>query len=290
MKKMLLLFGISVLTLACSGDDGGGCGVANASEKTSSAFQNGCGMAVSPRGRIAVTVYNGGYGQPGQVKIFENLAALKANDVQVTLEVTAPEAVAFDSEENLYVAETEAVAGVRVYNSNDYYFILNRVIQLNFVNPRGLAVDSEDRLYVCDDGNGRIVRFNNPTTSNDFVELTNQGAGVKGIAISGNKMYVTNYGLNRVTAYEIGPDAAVINATLGFVTVEKATDISAKGNKIVVTSFDTGKITVLSGCDFSDANKKEFGLGQCFGTAFLNGGKVLGAFYAEGLVTELAVN
>lgn len=290
MKKTFLFFGIALLVISCSGDDADGCATANASEKATTPFNNACGMAVSKTGRIAITIYNGGYGQPGEVQVFENLAALKANDPQTTLAVTAPEAVAFDSDENLYVAETEAVAGVKVYQSNDYYFILNRTIQIGFVNPRGLAVDSQDRLYVCDDGNGRVVRFNDPLTNNEFVELDGLGAGVKGIALNGNKLYVTNYALNRVTQLEIGPGDEMAAVIVGEANVEKATDVATKGNKVVVTSFDTGKMTLLSNCDFSDENKKEFSFGGCFGTAFLSGGKLLGAFYAEDVVKEVSVN
>ncbi|MBD3582991.1 NHL repeat-containing protein [Flavobacterium selenitireducens] len=290
MKKILLCLAAALSLISCSGDDAAGCDAANASEKAATPFANGCGMAVSRTGRIAITVYNGGYGQAGTVQVFKNLAALKANDPQTTLMVTAPEAVAFDSDENLYVAETEAVAGVKVYQSNDYYFILNRTIQVGFVNPRGLAVDSQDRLYVCDDGNGRVVRFNNPLESNDFVELDGMGAGVKGIAINKDKLYVTNYNLNRVTQLEIGPGAEMAAVVTGEAEIEKATDVTTKGNKVVVTSFDSGKMTVLSNCDFSDEIKKEFSFGGCFGTAFLSGGKLLGAFYAEDAVKEISVN
>lgn len=291
MKKLVCVLGLGAAMLSCSSDEDGGCGLAKASEKAGTPFTNGCGIAVSKSGRIAITVYNGGYGQPGEVRIYESYADLKAGNVQNTLEgVTAPEAVVFDSDENLFVAETEAVAGIRVYNSNDYYFLYSRTIQIGFNNPRGLAIDDQDRLYVADDGNGRIVRFDEPMTSDANIQLNNIGTGLKGIAIAGNKMYVTNYNLNNVTAYELGQET-VIDANLGQVAVQGATDVSAKGNKVVVTSYATGKMTVLSGCDFSADKKNEYdAFGPCYGTAFVNGGKLIGAFYGQASVKEIGIN
>jgi len=289
MKRTLLYFGIALLAVACANDDGESCSVPVATEKNATPFTNGCGMAVSKSGRIAITVYNGGYGQPGAVHVYKDYDALLIDDRQTSLVVTAPEAVAFDSQENLYVAETEAVAGVKVYQSNDYYFVLNRTIQIGFNNPRGLAIDDQDRLYVCDDGNGRVVLFNNPLTSDEHGIAQGFGGGIKGIAVKGDRLYVTNYGLNRVSQFRITPGDEMAVVGTGEATVEKATDISLSSNKIVVTSFDTGKMTLFSDCDFSNENKKEFSLGSCFGTAFLKGGKLLGAFYNEDVIKEIAV-
>lgn len=295
MKKLFALLVLSILTISCSGDDSGSgsCGVAKLTAANGVDFTRPCAIAVSKSGMVAVSAYNGfvnGYGAVAEIKVAKSYADFKNGTDIITLTATAPEAMAFDSEDNLYVSETEQIAGIKVFERLGGNYVYKKTIQSNFNNPRGLAFNDQDQLFMADDGTGRIIRFDNPFNSNAYVTLGNWDSGIKGIAIRDNVMYITNYTSGVVSRNLLKEDGSfdVLN---GGVDVPMATDVSVRGNKIIVTSFAGSTITVFSDCDFSDENKQSYStLGKCFGTAFLSNGKVIGAMLDENTVRTLNVN
>lgn len=286
-----LLIGLTIL-VSCSKDDDNAapvdlCAVANVQQESNYDSSNPCAIAVSNSGIIAVSAYNGGYGVNAIIKIYTNYDNFKNGVVKSSLEAIAPEAMAFDNDNNLYVSETESVAGIKVFDHiGDGAFAYKKTIQDNFNNPRGLAFDNQNRLFLADDGTGRIIRFDNPFNSNTYSTIGNWDTGIKGIAIRDNMMYVTNYTSGRVSQNRLKADGTLDELTAA-VDFLKATDISIRGNRIIVTSYDTGKLGVFTACDFSDDKVKMYdNLGPAFGTGFINDAILLAATSGSDKVTQ----
>lgn len=292
MKQLtLLIAGLSLLA-SCSGDDDNpapdACALANLAPQSTYNQNNPCAIAVSPNGMIAVSEYNG-YQAAALIRIYTSYDNFKNGVVRSSLNATSPEAMAFDADNNLYVSETELVAGIKVFDHvGDGAFAVKKTIQDDFVNPRGLAFDGQGRLFLADDGTGRIIRFDDPFNSNNHATIGSWDQGVKAVAIQGNIMYVANYNTSTVSRNVLKADGTleIINAGVEF---EKATDLSFNGNRVIITSFDTGKMAVLSDCNFGESNMRVYDdLGPTFGTAFV-GGDLLGATNNSDKVTQFRI-
>ena len=259
MKQLtLLIAGLSLLA-SCSGDDDNpapdACALANLTPQSTYNQNNPCAIAVSPNGMIAVSEYNG-YQAAALIRIYTSYDNFKNGVVRSSLNATSPEAMAFDADNNLYVSETELVAGIKVFDHvGDGAFAVKKTIQDDFVNPRGLAFDGQGRLFLADDGTGRIIRFDDPFNSNNHATIGSWDQGVKAVAIQGNIMYVANYNTSTVSRNVLKADGTleIINAGVEF---EKATDLSFNGNRVIITSFDTGKMAILSDCNFGESNMR----------------------------------
>lgn len=291
--KKLSIFLAALLLASCSEDDNTTpavnlCALPLPSAQSTNDISNPCAIAVSPSGMIAVSAYNGGYGAAADIKIYTSLQNFQSGTVKATLNAIAPEAMVFDADDNLYVAETEQIAGIKVYDHiGDGAFSFKKTIQDDFSNPRGLAFDSEGRLFLADDGTGRIIRFDDPFNSNAHVTIGNWDVGVKGIAIQDNVMYVTNYVTGSVSRNTLKADGSFEELTHA-INFEKATDVSFSGKRVIVTSYETGKVAVCSECAFGDENKVTYdNLGKIFGTAFANNGLLLAATYDLDKVTQI---
>jgi len=294
MKTMGILLAIALL-IACSKEDDNTtavnlCALPLPSVQTAFDVANPCAIAVSPSGMIAVSAYNGGYGADAQIKIYTSLADFQAGTIKSTVNAISPEALAFDADNNLYVAETEQVAGIKVFDHiGDGAFAVKKTIQDDFMNPRGLAFDGQGRLFLADDDTGRIIRFDDPFNSNAHVTIGNWDAGVKGLAIQGNVMYVTNYDTGSVSRNTLKADGSFELLT-NSIHFDKATDVSFNGTRIVMSSYETGKVVVSSDCAFGDSNKVVYdNLGKIFGTAFANNGLLLAATYDLDKVTQIVL-
>ena len=280
-----------------NGDDGPGvnnCALSELTAGETKNFNNPCAIAVSPSGMVAVSAYNGfdiDYAILADVKVALSYEDYKAGNYVASLQAISPEAMAFDDDDNLYIAETEGVAGITIYkkaaNNNYNYF---KTIQNNFVNPRGLAIDDQNRLYMANDGTGKILRFDDPLNSNGFEIVGNYNEGIKGVAIKGNIMYVTNFTTNYVTRSRLNDDGS-LDELVGGVTVSHATDISVRGNKVIVTSYADSSITVFSDCEFTNENKTVYNnLGKIFGTAFISDTKILAASHDANYTMVIELN
>jgi len=293
MKKLNVLLIALWLTASCSKDDDNTTEAVNLCAIPSVAPQNAydnskpCSIAVSRSGMIAVGAYNG-YGLNAEIKIYTSYQNFSNGIVKSTLTAVSPEAMAFDADNNLYVSETEIVAGIKVYDHiGDGAFAVKKTIQDDFNNPRGLAFDAQGRLFLADDGTGRIIRFDNPFNSDAHVTIGNWDPGIKALAIQGNVMYVANYVTNSVSRNTLKPDGTSGGLTHA-IDFDKATDLSFNGTRIVVTSFDSGKLGVFSECNFSDGNGIIYdNLNANFGTAFINNNIVLAATHDANKVTQL---
>lgn len=299
MKKVFNLFALAVLMVSCNGDDDSGssnCGVKKLAENETAGYDNPCAIAVSKTGRVAITRFNGFasgqyvYGTLGKVFIFNSLQDYYTGNALGVFDVYAPEAVAFDEDDNIYVSETEQVAGIAIYKKNGEGYVYHKTIQDDFNNPRGLAFDEQNRLYLADDGTGRIIRFDDPLNSNNHVTIGNWDVGIKGLAIRGSTMYVTNYNSGVVSRNQLNADGS-FNILDAAADIVKATDVSVRGNVVVVTSYDNGTINVLSDCDFNEENMTTYDdLGQCFGAGFISNGEMIGAFLSADQVRAYDVN
>ena len=274
MKNFISFLILAAFTVSCSDDDSNSNPVADAcallgiTENTATVQNNPCAIAVSPAGYIAVSEFNGGYGTSAKIRIYTSYDNFKSGTLKQELTAIAPEAMAFDKDNNLYISETEQVAGIKIYDHiGDGAYAYKKVIQDDFNNPRGLAFDGQNRLYLADDGTGRIIRFNDPFNSDVHATIGNWDAGIKGLAINGNIMYVTNYNSNLVSR-NVLKDNGTLSTLDAAVNIPKATDVSVNGNTVVITSYENNSVTVFSNCNFSDASKNTY-TGKVLGTAFV---------------------
>ena len=171
-------------------------------------FQHPCGIALSPKtGELAVSAYPGGYAQKGDVAVFASLGAFLTQNQAATFvysDAKAPEALAFDKDGNLFIAETEGTAGITLLKkgTGGGYTKL-KTIQGGFNNPRGMAFHPDGSLFLCDDGNGRVVRFKNPIASDAFLPVITGLGSPKGIAYSNNSLFIAEYSSNRISQWTI---------------------------------------------------------------------------------------
>ncbi len=296
-KITIFILGFIFLN-SCSGDDSStpqqpSCDKLSLNSVSDNNFAKTCGIAIDHNGTIAISTYNGfteGYGAEANIYLASNLSNLFAGNYMQVLVATAPEALAFDKDGNLYVSETEAVAGIKVFKKEGNDYIHHKTIQSGFNNPRGLAFDNQNRLYLADDGNGRIVRFNDPFSSNDFEIIATPGVGVKGVAINGDYLYVANFNQGTVSQSKIESDGS-LGLEVAKINVDQAIDVSANDGKIVITSYEKGSSVLVRACNFTNEGKTEyFDLGKTFGTIILDDSSVLCAVFGDGKIKSYQLN
>ena len=120
-----------------------------------------------------------------------------------------PRGFAFDSFENIYIANTGA-DNILKYDSNGNYITnigFSGIDDGALLGPSALALDNDDKLYVADTGNNRIAVFNNDGEFLLAFASTGEGDGElfrpSGIAINGNSVYVADTGNARIVEFDI---------------------------------------------------------------------------------------
>ncbi len=190
-------------------------------------FQHPCGIAVSPKnGEVAISAYSGGYALKGDVIVFASLAAFLTQNQAATYvykEAKAPEALAFDKDGNLFIAETEGTAGITILKKMQVGYYPLKTIQGGLNNPRGMAFDNAGNLFLCDDGNNRVVRFRAPLTSDVYEPVITGLGSPKGIAVSNNRLFIAEYSGNRISQWKIDS----FSAPVATVAVASPVDIAA---------------------------------------------------------------
>ena len=178
----------------------------------------------------------------GAVSTFAGSAAMgSADNATATMaSFNAPQGIAVDSDNNVYVADTgnhvirRIAAGTTVggavstFAGSTMGFADNATAtDAQFKAPQGLAVDSDNNVYVADTGNHRIRRIAAGSTTGDAV-TTVAGGGTagfmdgaptaaqfnspRGIAVRGTTIYVsdtTNHRIRRIGAQATTPPPPV---------------------------------------------------------------------------------
>lgn len=272
----LFLFGMMI---SCSSDDESSnndgdnnpdpavCEIPDITANTYKNFTNPCAIAVSADGRIAITTYNGfeqGYGAQGVTKIWTSYTVFANNQPPViTFNNVAAEGVAFDSNGNLFITETEQVAGVAVYLKNQNGYTFSHTIQGNLNNPRGITFDN-GKLYIADDGNSRIVSVQNPASPNYLIqnEFTTNGS-VKAITADSENFYYVQFEENNVVK------RSKTDGNIESLTVTNPVDITLHDGNLYVTSPTSKKLTVISAEIFSEECMEAMdGFDASFATAY----------------------
>ncbi len=190
-------------------------------------FQHPCGIAISPKtGELAISAYSGGYAQKGDVIVFASPAAFLTQNqagTYVYKEAKAPEALAFDKDGNLFIAETEGTAGITILKKSGVGYSRLKTIQGGLNNPRGMAFDNAGNLFLCDDGNNRVVRFKAPLTSDVYEPVITGLGSPKGIAVSNNRLFIAEYSGNKISQWKIDS----FSAPVATVAVANPVDIAA---------------------------------------------------------------
>jgi len=173
------------------------------------------GIAIAPNGRLFVAIWgndgnDGNAYRQGAVWSWPNAAALLAgNAPDVVLgqsgaaQISNPEAVAVDSSNRLYVADTYKHR-VLVYNSvtttgQQPNFIFgsqgnSSALENKFQFTRGMAVDGQNHLFVTDTFNNRVLVYNLPIASNNPTPIA-QFSGLSGpraVAARGTDVYIAD--------------------------------------------------------------------------------------------------
>ena len=188
-------------------------------------------IAISNGESVAVVGHGwGSYGAAGPVKIWNNLTrfmmGLNPTD---TFSVTAPEGIAFDDSGYLYVVQTQRRdSNILIYNPALHlvHVISNDTASaLSWFNPRGVAIDSAQNLYVVSGdsvnssgadvaGTGKLVKISHPrAAATKSVLLTGLNAP-KAVAIDDNDLYVSEFGNNMVSRYNLTTMAKVDSASV----------------------------------------------------------------------------
>jgi len=282
MSKSIIQSLIPVIVLFVAGckkdeaDDGGRCQIPRLSAINAVSFVNPCAIAVSKDGKIAITTYNGfenGYGSAGITRVWRSYEGWSKGDVPPILpsfQNVAAEAAVFDDAGNLYIAETELVAGIAVYLIENDHFIYSHTIQGNLNNPRGMVFD-EGKLWIADDGNKRVVSVRNPQSPNyQFSDAFPTQGSVKAVTADHAHFYYVRYDENQVVKRNKSDGSET------HIQVTHPVDISIHNGKLYVTSPSTHYLTVISSEPFSTECMKTFeNFGASFATAYYPGAGLL---------------
>lgn len=120
-----------------------------------------------------------------------------------------PRGFAFDSLDNIYIANTGA-DNILKYNSNGDYITniaFSGIIDGALLGPSALAIDNSDKLYVADTGNNRISVFNN--NGEFLLSFASTGTGdgelfrPSGIAVNDTSVYVADTGNARIVQFDV---------------------------------------------------------------------------------------
>lgn len=302
MKNLkILLFSIilSGIITSCSSDDESAsgdenpdvevCEIPNITFAEEHGFINPCAIAVSPDGRIAITTYNGfenGYGSEGITRIWASYSNFINNEPPIlpSFPNIAAEGATFDTNGNLYITETEQVAGVAVYLKNQNGYTYSHTIQGNLNNPRGTVFD-QGKLYIADDGNGRVVSVENASTLNyEIQEEFATNGSVKAITADNEYFYYVQFAENKVVK------RSKENEEIQTINVTNPVDITLYDGNLYVTSPETNRLTVISAGIFSEDCMDTFDdFGASFATAHYPGKGLLITSHDEDKIKTLSL-
>jgi hypothetical protein len=261
-------------------------------------FDRPVAIAFSPGQKVVVTEYRGmdgfgnfiGYGLTAPVKIFLNTANFYTNSVDLPLAgIYAPEAAAFDANENLYITQTELTAGVSIYQPP--YSVVLKTIQSGFNNPRGIAFDGSGNLYLADDGGNRIVKISNPLGVDAEADLITGLTSPKAVAISGNFIFIAEYDANRVTKYNLASPAASVETF----NIDHPIDLHVSGCMLYITThgvnvggYGTSKVVAVIADNMNAGSQKEYTgfTGITFGIATDQAGNLFISDFSGGKIRK----
>jgi DNA-binding beta-propeller fold protein YncE len=287
-RILLLIIAAAGPFTACKKDkkSEGPCDRMELAEKASVNYKQPVAIAISKSGITAVVEYNGfnAYGTNGITTIWNSYNDFVEKKAPLqTFQSVGAEAVVFDGSENLYIAETEATAGIKTYRKvlqdGVVKYQYNSVIQGNglaggFVNPRGIAFDDKGRLYIANDGVGNIIKVIDPMGAATKQIIAGSFGNIKGLAISGSTLYVTMYNDDRIAKCTLKLNGDFDQIT-GVYLVSKPVDIAIKDGILAISSPESGLITLVEADKLPGGNaeytgcKKEINVGnRLFGLAF----------------------
>jgi len=275
--------------------------VGNTVVSNTNGFDRPVGIAFSPGQKVVVTEFHGmnpdgtgyAYGSPGAVKIYNSTANFYTNisDVSIPFAIinNGPEAVVFDANENLYIAETENTAGISIFQSP--YAIKLKTIWGGFNNPRGIALDGSGNLYVADDGNGKIVKITNPLGVDAESDLITGLTTPKAVAISGNYIFIAEYDANRVTKYNIASPGASVETF----NIDHPIDLHVSGCMLYISShgaiyggYGSSKVVAVKADNMNAGIQKEYTgfTGITFGIATDQAGNLFISDFSDGKIRK----
>ncbi|MFN8488785.1 MAG: glycoside hydrolase family 44 protein [Caldilineaceae bacterium] len=285
------------------------------------------GVAIAPSGRVYVAVYQDDrvYSWPNLASMTSGAAPDQTFGVangdpdngctkgpSATV-LCGPESVAVDGAGNLYITDTynhrvliftkaendpnrttaDVVLGQPNFTSNNTNYDSNKAdgIVEGFYNPRALAVDKNNNLYVVDEFNHRVLKFNQPLTTDHLPDLVigqdtlNTAPGMDnsgqsgdnrfnlplGVAVdSTGRVYVTDYNNNRVLGFAT-PNTNGATADVKLTSLNHAHDVAvdAKDNLYVADTYNSHVLVFATPVASGAASAYEFpGLSFPMGMAF----------------------
>jgi putative hemolysin len=301
MKTSIYIMGMLLLACtSCKKDNApdpepDSCGLPVLQATASVDMANPCAIAVSKNGKIAITEYKDGYGQPGTTKVWNSYSDLLTKKAPAqSWQNIAAEAIAFDDSENIYVTETEQTAGIKIYKkqmvNGQSTYTYHKILQGDFNNPRGIAFDSQNRLYLGDDGKDRLLRFDDPINNDGYKVVAGVFGGLKGLALLNDVLYITSYDKSRIYKSTLTA-AGGLNETIILENLNHPVDISAYGNVVAYSSPESSTITLLNReqimqltqneASYSGCKKESQSTGALYGLAFVKTGSGYGLLSAE---------
>ena len=157
-------------------------------------------------------------------------------DLLTTLNPTGgwlyPTAAAFDSSGNVWVSDFLANA---LYEFSNYGVYIGTITGPGIVHPVGLAFTADGNIMVVDRDTGQVCEVTTSgVTVGTCISLTDP---VRGVAVSGNEVYVSSEGSAVLNAYTVGsttPDYSVTSLN------PRGIAIDSSGNVYVSAASTTG--------------------------------------------------
>ncbi len=223
-------------------------------------------IAISNTGKIAVTsVRRDSVGKKGIVKVWRNvydfMAGSRQND---SMFLTSPEGVTFDTSNNLYVVQTErADSNVMIYDTSLHLIkVINNSpgTPVAWSIPRGVAIDLDQNLYIISGDSVRadstsvphtskLIKITQPLTTATKSLLLSHLDSAKAVTIDSNRLYITEFGANKVSRYNLASMTKVDS-----VGITHPMDIAVKKCRTYTTEQGRNTVKILSTQDMSDTS------------------------------------
>lgn len=210
-----------IVAVSCKKDDSQ-VATSNVSKSNFGSYHP-CGIAISHSGIVAVSTYEGDT-ENGIIAIWNSLADFTSEKTaNYQFEVKDPEAVVFDSQNNLFIACTY---DSKVYFTSDFtkaptsFFYIGNGNE-SPSNPRGMSFDGNGDLYVmCENlypqTNSYVQRVKNPTSANRTFNklLDSDQSGSQALDVNINPAFsalvTTDYSAQMIRRYYFDIDAGVL--------------------------------------------------------------------------------
>ncbi|NDC41432.1 MAG: hypothetical protein EBZ77_07780, partial [Chitinophagia bacterium] len=217
------------------------------------------GIAISSHDKVVVTACRAdSFGLTAPIKVWKKrIDFMEGYGADDSVIVTGSRGAAFDTAGNLYVLQTQRPdSNILIYDDTLALIgvIDNVAGAASWSQPSGIAFDAAQNLYVVSGDSvgpgplfadvpntGKLIRISNPLYAPTRTVLLHHLNAPKGINITGGAVYITEYGNNELSRFNLSTlvkeDSVTLNAGM---------DIAVADCRLYVTEHATNQVQIFN--------------------------------------------